>query len=256
VSLLTCVIPSADPRHLRQTVDGSIYLITCLVNGKQYVGQTIQPVEKRWRGHTSDTRRGFTYPICNAIRKHGDKNFQVEVIDTADTLDRLNELEQFYIALHGTLKPNGYNLQTGGLNHRTHPETKKKIGAANTGNQNSKGRVLSEETKAKMGAANRGNQVARGAVRSPETRAKISAAKKGKPGHWKGKHLPPEAIAKMSAAFKGKPGTPHTDEWKEKHSERMKGNKYGSKPKSPEHRAKIREGNLRRWARARAAANE
>ena len=31
--------------------EGFIYLITNNVNGKQYVGQTIQTIQKRWNSH-------------------------------------------------------------------------------------------------------------------------------------------------------------------------------------------------------------
>lgn len=52
-----------------------IYLITNLINGKQYVGQTIYTAEQRFKQHL----RGDLY-IDKAIRKYGVENFKLEVL--------------------------------------------------------------------------------------------------------------------------------------------------------------------------------
>lgn len=47
---------------------------------------------------------------------------------------------------------------------------------------------------------------------SPETIRKLSESHKGKPGYWKGKHLPDHVRAAISASKKGRKGTPHSAE--------------------------------------------
>lgn len=181
-----------------------IYLITNLVSGQRYVGQTIQTVALRWQGHIRDTRRGFTYPICNAIRKYGSESFAVMEVDVARSRDELNVLEPFYIRLFNTRKPHGYNLDSGGKNYATHDETKAKISQANRGNKYCLGRVLSDETKAKISRANKGKRGRLGQRNSPEHIAKTSAGLRGKPSWNKGGTMRPESRAKLSASRTGK----------------------------------------------------
>jgi predicted GIY-YIG superfamily endonuclease len=50
----------------------SIYCIVNLVNGKRYVGQTINP-RKRWREHVNAARKGRGQLLGAAIRKHGNE---------------------------------------------------------------------------------------------------------------------------------------------------------------------------------------
>ena len=59
-----------------------IYKITNLVNGKAYIGQTIQANPKaRWYSH------------WDYVRKYGIENFSWEVVDRGESVDHLNELE-------------------------------------------------------------------------------------------------------------------------------------------------------------------
>lgn len=234
-------IPSRDEKFLPQTVDdtpiGLIYLITNKANGKQYIGQTTRTIEKRWAEHLYDAKRGIAYPICHAIRKYGADGFFVEEIAKAASLEQLNTLEPFYIECCNTLKPNGYNLASGGKNHLVHPDTRAKISSANKGNQYCKGRILSDETKAKISAANKGRSSHRKGIKlSDETKAKISASKKGQIPWSKGKPMSAETRSKLSAAKMGKKGTPHTDDFKKKLGERSIGNQYakGRKQSSEE----------------------
>ena len=50
---------------------GVVYLITNTVNGKVYVGQTINGLSKRWKGHKNDVRKGSQNPLHRAIRCTG-----------------------------------------------------------------------------------------------------------------------------------------------------------------------------------------
>ena len=68
---------------------GSIYKITNKLNGKSYIGQTMQLVVKRWRAHIS---RKSTSAIHAAIKAYGKENFSFEVIEIAPTIEELNML--------------------------------------------------------------------------------------------------------------------------------------------------------------------
>lgn len=90
---------------------GIIYLINNTVNNKKYVGQTTQPLEKRWLGHACSSSK-CTY-LSSAIKKYGKDSFTYKKIDTAGTQEELNEKEVFWIESLNTLAPRGYNLQSG-----------------------------------------------------------------------------------------------------------------------------------------------
>ena len=91
-----------------------IYLITCLVNGKHYVGRTKRAnPNKRWTEHKSAARRGKKHGIIpRAIRKHGEHCFTFEPIERVARLEDLPEREAFWIMSYGSLAPKGYNLET------------------------------------------------------------------------------------------------------------------------------------------------
>ena len=58
-----------------------IYLVTNLVNGKQYIGQTKQGhADGRWKEHNI-IREDYNTIFHNAIKKYGTENFSVEVIE-------------------------------------------------------------------------------------------------------------------------------------------------------------------------------
>jgi group I intron endonuclease len=85
---------------------GYIYLITNLINGKQYIGQTVQTIKERFYGHISKKNP----VISKAIKKHGRKNFKIEEIDVAYNQKELDLIEGVYISWFKTLAPNGYNI--------------------------------------------------------------------------------------------------------------------------------------------------
>jgi group I intron endonuclease len=93
-----------------------IYKITNIVNGKIYIGQTVQQNPKmRWYDHQAKARNGINQPLFNAIRKYTVENFTWEVIDRADSLESLNKLEQHYVAQFDSINT-GYNLRKAGGN--------------------------------------------------------------------------------------------------------------------------------------------
>lgn len=199
---------------------GVIYVATCRVNQKQYVGQTIVGVQARWAGHQVDAKRS-THAFGRAILKHGAGNFDLQVIDTASNQTDLDTKEVYWISHLDTRAPKGYNIS---------------IGGGGTG-----GVTPSSETKAKMRQAHLGKTM------SAETREKMRAAKLGKPmppeaveksrlGHL-GKKMSDETKAKMSAASGGRR---HTQETRDKISKALTGKKC-----SPEHVEKNRVAHLK-----------
>lgn len=112
---------------------GFIYKITNTINNKAYVGVTTKPNPNiRWRAHISSIRRGKGCPLLmKAFNKHGKDSFKFHVLCICDDV---YEREPYYIKLHNTLSPNGYNVAEGGksgrnfLGKKHSEETKRKIG--------------------------------------------------------------------------------------------------------------------------------
>lgn len=97
-----------------------------------YIGQTIQGVNVRWKEHLRDTKSGSSLPVHNAIRKYYSKNTEetkvyIEIIDYAYSFEDLNELEKKYILQYNSFKGNnsegGYNLTIGGEGVKGHSWT-------------------------------------------------------------------------------------------------------------------------------------
>lgn len=100
---------------------GYIYKITNLINNKIYIGQTVQTVEQRFRGHCNSAKRLKQHPerykrpceIHSAINKYGVENFIVEQIDTAESKYELNKKEIYWINYYDSTNV-GYNMTIGG----------------------------------------------------------------------------------------------------------------------------------------------
>lgn len=177
-------------------VYGVVYLLWNKINGKRYVGQTVQPLKKRMHKH----RYGNLY-IDKAIDKYGLENFYCGVIKTCATKAELDEAEKHFIAVLKSKAPYGYNLTDGGGGTVGYPQTPEQLAknaAANTGKH------PSAETLAKMSAAKSGaNHPFFGRHHTDETRAKLSAALSGENNPLFGQHLSPEYCSKISIANRG-----------------------------------------------------
>jgi|ERR1700728_1460568 len=91
---------------------GIIYLITNLVNGKMYVGQTIKTASARFVQHIWTANNKDGHLIHNAIRKYGSENFKISIIDAAFTAEELDYKETWYIqSLNCLDRKIGYNLK-------------------------------------------------------------------------------------------------------------------------------------------------
>lgn len=88
-----------------------IYKITNKINGKVYIGQSVD-YKKRFCGHKASAARGDSGLLYNAMRKYGVCNFECECLGR---YDNYNEMERYYIALYeSTNKELGYNICPGG----------------------------------------------------------------------------------------------------------------------------------------------
>lgn len=92
-----------------------IYKIENLINGKVYIGKSID-IDNRIRNHKSESfnpiSNSYDTAIHRAIRKYGVDNFSFEVIEECNR-DDLNEKEQYWIDYYNTFKQ-GYNMTLGG----------------------------------------------------------------------------------------------------------------------------------------------
>jgi len=113
-----------------------IYKATNTINGKVYIGQTIQKFRTRQLQHRNDKRNKSL--ITKAINKYGFNNFNWNVIDTATSLEELNEKEMYWIEKYNSIK-NGYNQTTGGKNFKMSDETKLKMSGPKKDTTNYKG---------------------------------------------------------------------------------------------------------------------
>ena len=93
---------------------GFIYKITNTINGKYYIGQTIQNVKERFYQHcaTKCSKAVSNMAIHIAIKKYGKSNFTVEVIEEIDSAN-LNDRERYWIKYYNSYN-NGYNSTKGG----------------------------------------------------------------------------------------------------------------------------------------------
>lgn len=106
---------------------GIIYVHINKINGKAYVGQTIQTLQDR-------CGRGSSYSTCthfyNAIKKYGWDNFEHKILECGLNENELNEREKYWINKYDSIK-NGYNLREGGNQHHLTEEHKEKIKISN-----------------------------------------------------------------------------------------------------------------------------
>ena len=110
---------------------GIIYSYTNSINGKKYIGQTINPRQRKSQHKSSafnENDANYDTLLHRAFRKYGYDNFIYEVLAEVDTIEELNQLEIYYIDKFNTTTPNGYNILEGGRNaFHPFPEELKEI---------------------------------------------------------------------------------------------------------------------------------
>ena len=96
-------------------MEGIIYKIENKINGKVYIGQTVQSLNNRWYRHcqlNGLSKSESNMHIKRAILKYGKENFSISILERCDS-SILNEREIYYINKYDSFK-NGYNKTTGG----------------------------------------------------------------------------------------------------------------------------------------------
>lgn len=104
-------------------VNGQLYKIINIKNGKGYVGLTGQTLGKtyidRFEEHIAAAERGEKGLLYDAIRKYGKENFRIELLEEGITnRTELGEGEKHYIKIYNTYAFSkdgfGYNMTIGG----------------------------------------------------------------------------------------------------------------------------------------------
>jgi group I intron endonuclease len=148
---------------------GFVYMITCIITGRIYVGSAVD-IEERWRYYFQLNCKHQT-KLYNNLNKYGTGNHIFEIVWAG-------ELSEMY--KYETLIGWGFNVleKETGLNLRLpkfgdsyscmNEETRLKIGISSTG------RIKSELTRAKLSKANKGKK------RTQETKNKLSSSLTGR----------------------------------------------------------------------------
>lgn len=96
-------------------MEGIIYKIENKINGKVYIGQTIQTLTNRWNRHcqiNGISNSEANMHIKRAILKYGKDNFSISIIERCDE-SLLDEREKYYICIYDSFH-HGYNCTEGG----------------------------------------------------------------------------------------------------------------------------------------------
>lgn len=180
---------------------GIIYAATNTVNGKMYIGKTVNGLEGRSKQHYFNAHNknhsAYNTKFYKAIRKHKLDIFW-SVIKKDINEEDIDKYEAHYINKYNTYK-NGYNSTMGGegctgLVHSKEAKQKmsKSASERNRGSKNPRfGKPVSKETRLKISKANKGNiltpeqkkkqsESLKGRVVAEETRNKISKSKNGR----------------------------------------------------------------------------
>lgn len=154
-----------------------IYGIKNTVNGKWYVGQTVNLAQRK-RAHLSSLRLGKhgNAHLQRAFIQYGEPSLEWHVLEIVPE-DMLDVREGAWIEYHHSLDPLlGYNIDAGGRRRS----------------------VVSSETRAKISQALTGKKL------SDETKQKIRIAHLGMPSPLKGVSLSSEARKNLSLSLTGR----------------------------------------------------
>jgi group I intron endonuclease len=177
-----------------------IYKHTCSINGKSYIGQTINLTRREWFHRNTKCCIAF----ANAIHKHGWDNFSTIILHECDSYELANQLEVQAILDHNTMTPQGYNLRTGGQCGAPSDETRAKMSASG------RRRVATDATKRKL------SEVGKRLRSTPEYKKAQSERRLGIP-HSE------ERKAKIKAARAHQIMQPRTDAQRQHQSDILKG---------------------------------
>lgn len=160
-----------------------LYRITNNLNGKIYIGQTVDIIN-RWRAHNSYAKKPEKTGqyIHRSMAKYGSENFIFEAIATCKTQEHADETELILISQYNSRnKEFGYNIKPGGSTSPHSDETKQKLREATLRQIETQGHP------------------AQGTKRTPEQSANLSRARLEHPVDYT-----PEIRQKMSESHLGK----------------------------------------------------
>lgn len=208
---------------------GYIYITTCIVNNKKYIG-------KHKSKKFDPDYKGSGILLTRSFEKYGKDNFITELVEVCHSLEELNNKEIEYIKKYDCVNSEDfYNLSMGGDGGDTRAwmskEEKKKVF---TGENNPMyGRKHTEETKLKISKKNKGRKLK---PFTDEHKIKISNSNKGKNKNktpWnKGLKLSNEEKIKLSEIHKGKKGTRNGMKNSEEHRMKISKSKKGKRIKT------------------------
>lgn len=209
-----------------------IYIITCLVSGKYYIGRAINWKDRLY-GHKTKLKSNShdNIHLQNAYNLYGMENFIFELLEEYPK-EFLCSMENWWCNMLLAHNPEfGYNIApTNPFGKLSNSEqTRKRISESKKGvsfseqhkknlSAGQKGKIVSEETKEKL------RKIHTGKTNSPEARAKLSLKHKGK-------ILSEEHKNKLKKAWIKRKEIPVTQETKDKISKSLKGNKQTQKVK-------------------------
>ena len=74
-----------------------VYKITCKVNNKIYIGQTIESLTQRFNRHMGYQKDEHDTKFYRAIRKYGKDNFYIELLEEVSNQNELDKREYYWI---------------------------------------------------------------------------------------------------------------------------------------------------------------
>lgn len=209
-------------------------------SGKVYIGQSVN-IENRFKLYQNLKCKGQVR-LYNSLVKYG-VSTHIFLIKEECRESELNSRERYWQEYYDVLSENGLNCKlttTGDKSGRLSETVKSKISNSNKGKEswikgkqqsdthkrnrsestkgkpsNRVGYFHSSETKQKISEANKGR------IPSKESRRKMSESKKGLPSKLRGISRSFEVREKISKAQLGKSKKPHTEETKEKISNKL-----------------------------------
>jgi len=186
-----------------------------LLNGKVYIGQTINSPCKRWKSHCS--LNGNCTKLQNAMKKYGKDNFDFKILFEIET-ELLGLYESLYIRQYDSVIL-GYNLKDGGKHGPLSDATRKKISEAHKGKKHIVNYAFTEEHKQKISESRKGMKFTK------EHKEKLSEKAKNRTKEHK------EKLSKAKEGHTYNNGRIHTEQTRKNMSEAHKGVKLSENHK-------------------------
>ena len=137
---------------------GVIYKITNILNGKSYIGQTININPMRRVSAHFNKRLGVNLLYKSYLKNNKNQDlYNIDIIYSSFDREDLDKKEQYFIRHFNTLVPNGYNIKSGGEG----------------------GGKCAEETKLKISLSHQGKSLNKGVPKTLAHRAAMSKSRKG-----------------------------------------------------------------------------